>query len=86
MMIMTFSAATRQRQRQRLMHWCVVHTAWAPEGRKGQSQASPKGHQLEVRTQPQTNVGELQQQNIATHILAFLPLFLKTFAQILFIS
>ena len=84
MMIMTFSAATRQRQR--LMHWCVVHTAWAPEGRKGQSQASPKGRQLEVRTQPQTNVGQLQQQNIATHILAFLLLFLKTFAQILFIS
>ena len=24
------------------------HTAWAPEGREGQSQAGPKGHKLEV--------------------------------------
>ena len=29
-------------------HHCVGHTAWAPEGREGRSQAGPKGHQLEV--------------------------------------
>ena len=26
----------------------VGHTAWAPEGREGRSQAGPKGHQIEV--------------------------------------
>ena len=25
------------------MHCCVGHTAWAPEGREGRSQAGPKG-------------------------------------------
>ena len=29
------------------LHWCVGHTAWAPVGREGRSQAGPKGHQLE---------------------------------------
>ena len=29
-------------------HYCVGHMAWAPKGREGRSQASPKGHQLEV--------------------------------------
>ena len=27
---------------------CVGHTAWAPEGREGRSQAGPKGRRLEV--------------------------------------
>ena len=31
-----------------LMHRCVGHTAWAPEGRKGQSQGGPKCRKLEV--------------------------------------
>ena len=26
------------------LHRCVGHTAWAPEGREGQSQADLKGH------------------------------------------
>ena len=30
------------------MNHCVVHTVWAPEGRKGRSQAGQKSHQLEV--------------------------------------
>ena len=30
------------------LHCCVGHTAWAPEGREGRSQAGPKGRQLEV--------------------------------------
>ena len=25
------------------LHWCMGHTAWAPEGREGRSQAGPKG-------------------------------------------
>ena len=29
----------------------VGHTVWAPEGRKGRSQAVPKGRQLEVGAQ-----------------------------------
>ena len=31
-----------------LMHCCVGHTAWAPEGRKWRSQAGSKIRQLEV--------------------------------------
>ena len=35
-----------------LMHLCVGHTAWAPEGRERLSQAGPaEGHQLEVGAQ-----------------------------------
>ena len=34
-----------------LMQCCVGHTAWAPEGREGKSQAGPKVRQLEVRAQ-----------------------------------
>ena len=30
------------------LHRCVGHTAWAPEGREGRSQAGPKGRKLEV--------------------------------------
>ena len=30
------------------LHWCMGHTAWAPDGREGRSQAGPKGRQLEV--------------------------------------
>ena len=30
------------------LHCCVGHTAWAPEGREGRSQAGPKGRQIEV--------------------------------------
>ena len=26
-----------------IMHWCMGHTAWAPEGREGRYQAGPKG-------------------------------------------
>ena len=25
------------------LHWCMGHTAWAPEGREGRYQAGPKG-------------------------------------------
>ena len=32
-------------------HICVGHTAWVPEGRKGRSQAGPKGRKLEVGAQ-----------------------------------
>ena len=30
------------------LHWCMGHTAWAPEGREGRYQAGPKGRNLEV--------------------------------------
>ena len=30
------------------MHRCMGHTAWAPKGREGRSQADPKGLQLQV--------------------------------------
>ena len=30
------------------LHWCMGHTAWAPEGREGHFQAGPKGRSLEV--------------------------------------
>ena len=30
------------------LHWCMGHTAWAPEGREGRYQAGPKGRSLEV--------------------------------------
>ena len=30
------------------LHRCMGHTAWAPVGREGRSQAGPKGHRLEV--------------------------------------
>ena len=33
------------------LHYCVGHTAWAPEGREGRYQAGPKGRNLEVGAQ-----------------------------------
>ena len=33
------------------LHHCVGHTAWAPEGREGRSQAGPNGRNLEVGPQ-----------------------------------
>ena len=35
-----------------VLFWiCVSHTAWAPKGHEGRSQAGPKGQQLEVGAQ-----------------------------------
>ena len=47
------------------LHWCVGHTAWAPVGREGRSQAGPKGHWLEVgaRRAPKLLVNLIKKQN-----------------------
>ena len=59
--------------------WCypvmdgdVGHTAWAAEGREGQSQAGPKGRQLEVgplRGPRLLVILYIRFQNISTHAI-----------------
>ena len=48
------------------LHRWLGHTAWAPEGREGRSQAGPKGRKLEVGAQraPRLLVFKLKKKKI----------------------
>ena len=51
-----------------LMQCCVGHTAWAPDGREGRSQAGPKGCQQEVGAQRAPRLLVLQYYSISSHV------------------